>query len=384
MKFFKGFLILLISFIGGFSAFYVMNRYRSEDSVHVPLKSAYIEEGEKSVPRYEKIRDEVNFGGNFPDLRGASRKAVAGVVHIKSVAFTKAYVGNPLLDFIFGNEPQLRKVPKSMEIGSGVIISSDGYIVTNNHVVGENNEASVVLNDKREFSARIVGRDPATDLALLKINAKDLEYLEYGDSDNVSIGEWVLAIGNPYNLTSTVTAGIISAKARQLEMSSGQMNFESFLQTDAAVNPGSSGGALVDSEGKLIGINTAIQSPTGSYAGYSFAVPVNIVKEVVGDLMKYGRVKRAILGIVMGELNNQIANMLNVSTEEGVVIYEVMRGGTAYNAGLQRGDIIVEINGNPIRNQTDFKEEMHKLHEGDRTGFKILRRNHTITGEFVF
>ena len=193
MKFFKGFLILLISFIGGFSAFYVMNRYRSEDSVHVSLKSTYLEEEEKSTHRYEKIRDEVNFGGNFPDLRGASRKAVAGVVHIKSVAFTKAYVGNPLLDFIFGNEPQLRKVPKSMEIGSGVIISSDGYIVTNNHVVGENNEASVVLNDKREFSARIVGRDPATDLALLKINAENLEYLEYGDSDNVSIGEWVLA-----------------------------------------------------------------------------------------------------------------------------------------------------------------------------------------------
>ena len=195
-----------------------------------------------------------------------------------------------------GAQPQMREVPRNMGIGSGVIITEDGYIITNNHVIDRSDKVMATLNDKREFEAKVIGTDPDTDIALLKIDANGLQPIEYGNSDDVVLGEWVLAVGNPYNLTSTVTAGIISAKARQL---GGKMNLESFLQTDAAVNPGNSGGALVNAKGELIGINTAIQSPTGSYSGYSFAVPVNVARKVVSDLKEYGKVQRAMIGIKM-------------------------------------------------------------------------------------
>ena len=197
---------------------------------------------------------------------------------------------------------QGREVPLTTGYGSGVIISDDGYIITNNHVIKEADKIVVVTNDKKEYEARLVGQDPNTDIALLKIEGEGLPYVEYGNSDDVALGEWVLAVGNPYNLTSTVTAGIISAKARDLGMNRGQMSLESFLQTDAAINPGNSGGALVNVKGELVGINTLIQSPTGAYSGYAFAVPVNIARKVVNDLKEYGKVQRGVLGIRMGEI----------------------------------------------------------------------------------
>lgn len=226
----------------------------------------------------------------------------------------------------------MREVPRNMGIGSGVIITEDGYIITNNHVIDRSDKVMVTLNDKREFEAKVIGTDPDTDIALLKIDANGLQPIEYGNSDDVVLGEWVLAVGNPYNLTSTVTAGIISAKARQL---GGKMNLESFLQTDAAVNPGNSGGALVNAKGELIGINTAIQSPTGSYSGYSFAVPVNVARKVVSDLKEYGKVQRAMIGIKMQELTPALAKEYKLKEQSGIYVAEVIPGGAAEKAGSE-------------------------------------------------
>lgn len=231
-----------------------------------------------------------------------------------------------------GVQPQMREVPRNMGIGSGVIITEDGYIITNNHVIDRSDKVMVTLNDKREFEAKVIGTDPDTDIALLKIDANGLQPIEYGNSDDVVLGEWVLAVGNPYNLTSTVTAGIISAKARQL---GGKMNLESFLQTDAAVNPGNSGGALVNAKGELIGINTAIQSPTGSYSGYSFAVPVNVARKVVSDLKEYGKVQRAMIGIKMQELTPALAKEYKLKEQSGIYVAEVIPGGAAEKAGSE-------------------------------------------------
>ena len=295
-------------------------------------------------------------------MREAAKKTVPAVVNVTPVQMGRVYYGSPL-DFWFGGRNgRIREEPLDMGIGSGVIITEDGYIITNNHVVAQSDKVMVTLNDKRKFEAKLIGTDPDTDIALLKIDATGLQPIEYGNSDDVVLGEWVLAVGNPYNLTSTVTAGIISAKARGL---GNKMNLESFLQTDAAVNPGNSGGALVNAKGELIGINTAIQSPTGSYSGYSFAVPVNVARKVVSDLKEFGKVQRAVLGVSMRELTPELAKKIGLKETSGIHVAEVISGGAASKAGLKSGDVIIQINGYDVVTAPQLQEQLAKYAPGD-------------------
>ena len=259
---------------------------------------------------------------NYPDFTYAAESAIDAVVYVKVVSREMSRQAPSIFDFFFGygGTPQERERVGS---GSGVIIRQDGYIVTNNHVIEGATDIEVTLTNNKTFKAELIGADPATDVALIKVDAQGLPVIPFGDSDKLRLGEWVLAIGSPYNLRSTVTAGIVSAKGRSIPDNSREFKIESFIQTDAAVNPGNSGGALVDKAGNLVGINTAIVSQTGAYAGYSFAVPVNIVKRIVDDLMDFGSVRRAVLGVVMSPITQEIADKLKLSSLNGVYIVEV-------------------------------------------------------------
>lgn len=258
--------------------------------------------------------------------------------------------------------------------GSGVIIASDGYIVTNNHVVEEGDQYRVTLNDKREFEAELIGADPSTDLALLKIKENYLPYLSFGNSDSVRVGEWVLAVGNPFNLESTVTAGIVSAKGRSIDILEGQDRIESFIQTDAAVNPGNSGGALVNTQGALIGINTAIITRSGRYEGYSFAVPGNLAKKVIGDLKDYGMVQRGLMGVFIDEVDSKRAKELNLDNVEGVYITRVTGGGGADEAGLKKGDVILKINGVKTKTLPEMQEQVGRFRPGNTIAIEFIRK----------
>lgn len=257
--------------------------------------------------------------------------------------------------------------------GSGVIISEDGYIVTNRHVIEDGDNIEVTLNDKREFTAEVIGTDPSTDLALLKIKEKGLPNLSFGNSDGLKIGEWVLAVGNPFNLESTVTAGIVSAKGRNINILEDQYSIESFIQTDAAVNPGNSGGALVNSLGELVGINTAIITRSGRYEGYSFAVPANLAGKVIGDLKEYGEVQRAILGVNIEPVDNDLAGKLELPTVEGVHITKVTARGSADLAGLQSGDVIVKINDKRISTMPELQEQIGRYRPGNMVTIQFYR-----------
>lgn len=328
--------------------------------------------------------------GQPVDLTYAAEKALPAVVHIKYVQNSKVQTveveEDPFSDFFgpfgfFGNPDrgnggtQKRRVqtPKKEATGSGVIISPDGYIVTNNHVVNGADELTVTLNDNREFSARIIGTDPNTDLALIKVNGKNLPTLPIGDSDNLKVGEWVLAVGNPYNLSSTVTAGIVSAKARSMggEGTNGPQ-ISSFIQTDAAINPGNSGGALVNVKGELVGINAMLYSQTGSYSGYGFAIPTTIMNKVVDDLKQYGTVQRAVLGIKGGDVLNYINaqkednKTVDLGTNEGVYVAEVVEGSSASAAGIVKGDVIVEADGKKITKMAELQELLSKKRPGEQ------------------
>ena len=329
------------------------------------------------------------------DLTYAAEKALPAVVHIKYVQNSKVQTvdvqEDPFSDFFgpfgfFGNPDQgngrqKRRVqtPKKEATGSGVIISPDGYIVTNNHVVNGADELTVTLNDNREYSARIIGTDPNTDLALIKVNGKNLPTLPIGDSDNLKVGEWVLAVGNPYNLSSTVTAGIVSAKARSMggEGSNGPQ-ISSFIQTDAAINPGNSGGALVNAKGELVGINAMLYSQTGSYSGYGFAIPTTIMVKVVDDLKKYGTVQRAVLGIRGGDVLNYINAQkdekkdVDLGTNEGVYVAEVTEGSSAAAAGIVKGDVITEANGKKITKMSELQELLSKKRPGEKVTLTYL------------
>ncbi|QIA08016.1 Do family serine endopeptidase [Draconibacterium halophilum] len=311
----------------------------------------------------------------LPDLTFAAEKSIHAVVHIatQSVRTGQWSSGNPYLDEFFGlqkREPQVQQ-----GFGSGVIMSEDGYIITNNHVIENAQNIKVILNDKREFEARLVGTDPSTDIALLKVEAEDLNYLTYGNSDNLQLGEWVLAVGNPFNLTSTVTAGIISSQGRNLGINQDQYRIESFIQTDAAVNPGNSGGALVNQQGNLVGINTAIASRTGSYAGYSFAVPVSIVKKVVEDLKEFGEVQRALLGVNIGDVNAEIAEELNLDKVEGVYIGRVVENGAANEAGIKEDDVIISVDGEKTKTAAELQERVSQYRPGDNVDIVVIRDN---------
>jgi Do/DeqQ family serine protease len=311
----------------------------------------------------------------LPDLTFAAGSSVHAVVHIATQSYRGGWSsGNPFFDEFFGfkenQEPQL--APSGF--GSGVIISKDGYIVTNNHVIERAEKIKVILNSNGEYEAKLVGRDPSTDIALLKIDAENLPYLTYGNSDALKIGEWVLAVGNPFNLTSTVTAGIVSARARNLGINSDQFSIESFIQTDAAVNPGNSGGALVNQQGNLVGINTAIASRTGSYAGYSFAVPVTIVKKVVEDLQEFGEVQRALLGVTIGNVNAEIAAEHNLDKIEGVFIGGLTENGAAREAGIKEGDVIISVEGVHVNSPSELQEKVSQYRPGDDVKV-VVKRN---------
>ena len=311
---------------------------------------------------------------NWPDFTYAAESAVDAVVYVK-VTSTQAQpqVPGSIFDYFFGipqGAPQQREKVGS---GSGVIIREDGYIVTNNHVIDGATKIEVTLNNNQTYPATLVGTDPATDVALLKIDASGLPIIPFGDSDKLRLGEWVIAIGSPYDLRSTITAGIVSAKGRSMPNYSGEYKIESFIQTDAAVNPGNSGGALVDRAGNLVGINTAIYSRTGSYSGYSFAVPVNIVKKIAYDLMDFGSVKRAVLGISMQAIDDKIAEDLKLSSRNGVYINEVSKSGAADEAGIKAGDVLIAIDSTKITNSASVLEAVSRFSPGDKAKVTVIR-----------
>ena len=326
-----------------------------------------------------------------PSLVQAAQIATPAVVHIKATYEPKTAQAAPrantpleqLFREFFGEgfnaSPDQR--PSQSAHGSGVIIEANGYIVTNNHVIDGADQVEVTLDDNRKYSAQIVGRDPSTDLALLKIKEKGLPYLKFGNSDTLQIGEWVLAVGNPFNLNSTVTKGIVSAKARQIDtlQNRNQMRIEAFIQTDAAVNKGNSGGALVNLQGELVGINTAIASNTGGFAGYSFAIPASIVQKITDDLKKYGIVQRALLGISIRDMDADLAKAEGVKQLNGVYIADMVRDGAAAVAGLRIGDVIVAVNGNKIKNISQLHEQIARYKPNDKIQLTYYRKDRAKT-----
>lgn len=342
----------------------------------------------KSSSKTEKI----SYTGNV-DFRLAAKIATPGVVHIKCLFKQQMQrydkendfynLPDPLRDF-FKDEPFFRQfkfgVPKSnydseplIGSGSGVILTPDGYIVTNNHMVKEADEINITLFDGHSYKAKVIGTDPLTDLALIKIDEKNLSFIQFGDSDTIEVGEWVVAVGNPFNLASTVTAGIVSAKARNLNILSDQGAIESFIQTDAAVNPGNSGGALVTLEGKLIGINTAIATPTGVYAGYAFAIPVDIVKKVVNDLMNFGSVNRGFLGISIRDLDSDLAKEIKINRANGVYVDSVSVTGAAKEAGIKAKDVIISIDNIETVTSAKLQEIIMRKRPGEKVLITLIR-----------
>ncbi|MFK7922013.1 MAG: trypsin-like peptidase domain-containing protein [Bacteroidia bacterium] len=312
-----------------------------------------------------------SISGAPTDFHIAADEAMPAVVHITAKQTVNAYGNDPFYELFGWGQ---RGGRQGSSTGSGVILSADGYIVTNNHVIKDADELSVTLFDNRTYKAKVIGTDPSTDLGLIKIEASGLPAMKLANSDAVRVGEWVLAVGNPFNLASTATAGIISAIGRDLEIIKDQMAIESFIQTDAAVNPGNSGGALVNLEGHLIGVNTAIASPTGTYAGYAFAVPANIVKKVVSDLKEFGHVQRAFLGVSkIRTLNGDIAQSEGLNITEGVLIDQLASLGGAYKGGLEEGDVIVEVNGIDIKNDAKLRELVARNRPGDKVDIKVYR-----------
>jgi Do/DeqQ family serine protease len=314
---------------------------------------------------------------DYPDFTYAAEHAVEAVVYVKvTVKYQQQYMIDPFFRFFFGDEgqPQTREQERQGS-GSGVIIRPDGYIVTNNHVVQNASKIEVTLNNNKTYEATVIGTDPATDVALIKIDAAGLPTLKFADSDKLRLGEWVLAIGSPLGeeLRSTITAGIVSAKGRSMPNYNGEFKIESFIQTDAAVNPGNSGGALVNKAGELVGINTAIISTTGSYTGYSFAVPSNIVSKIVGDLIDFGSVKRALLGVTMSPVTEKMAKDMKLNSLDGVYINDVTKGGAADKAGVKKEDILVKVDSTLIKTPSDLQVVVNKFHPGDKAVLTIIR-----------
>ena len=313
----------------------------------------------------------VGLGAETVDFTTAADKAVHSVVHVKNVS--RRTVNNPIMEFFYGYGGQQQQ--EQIGTGSGVIISEDGYIVTNNHVIKDASDIEITLNNKKIYKAKLVGTDVKMDIALLKIEASEkLPYSVFADSDATKVGEWVLAVGNPYNLTSTVTAGIISAKARNLDTN----GMQSFIQTDAAVNPGNSGGALVNTRGELIGINTMISSQTGSYVGYSFAVPSNITRKIIEDIMQFGNVQRGILGVEGRELNGAFAKELKIAESEGVYVNRVSKKSGAELAGIQKGDVIVKLDNQNIDTMAELQGYINSKRPNDKVQVTYVRDAKTL------
>ncbi len=369
--------LLLASLLGGGIAVggvYLLTRHNKVSAA--PTETAFV-----------KQVSNTNYGSASFDFTEAAERSMPTVVHIRTSESDKQMQqrqrqnpfgggGQNPFGSLFGEDflGGMQQRGPQQGFGSGVIVSEDGYIVTNNHVVDFGDDVKVTLYDNREFSAKVVGTDKTTDIAVLKIDAKNLAAIRYGDSDKAKVGQWVLAVGNPRNLTSTVTAGIISAKGRDIHINQKtQGSIESFIQTDAAVNPGNSGGALVDVQGNLIGINTAIASETGSYEGYSFAIPVNLLTRVVDDLIKTGKSQRGYLGVNYADVDAEIARDEKLSTTQGVYVQEVQSGGAAQYAGVLPGDVITQVNGQEIKNGAELKEKVGSAKVGEVVNLTINR-----------
>jgi Do/DeqQ family serine protease len=312
------------------------------------------------------------------DFTYAAEQTVHGVVHVHTKTLMSSQSENPILEWFYGDhnssKPQIAN-----GYGSGVIISADGYIITNNHVVENAESVDITLNDKRTFTAKVVGRDPGSDIALLKIKAENLPYIKYGDSEALRLGEWVLAVGNPFNLTSTVTAGIVSAKGRSLGLNEGNYKIESFIQTDAALNMGNSGGALVNTKGLLVGITSAIYSPNGAYSGNSFAIPVSIVKKVVNDLKEFGEVQRAIIGVNIQDIDADLAAKQKLPEVKGALITRIIPGGSASDAGMKENDVIVKFDEQSVSTVAELQEQVGKHRPGDKATVTFLRNGKETT-----
>lgn len=365
--------VFLLAFLGGFMAFIMSTMiFKSEDrggvfnsaTTSLPVHQANFFPGKEVIA---------------PDFVDAAERTIHAVVHIKTQYQRKSSVyddffgfGNPWNDFF--NQGRRNAYP-IVATGSGIIISEDGYIATNNHVVQDADLIEVTLNDKRTFTAKIIGTDPSTDLALLKVEAERLPFTDFGNSDHLRVGEWVLAVGNPFNLTSTVTAGIVSARARNINILGSNTAIESFIQTDAAVNRGNSGGALVNTKGELIGVNAAIASNTGAYTGYSFAIPSNLARKVLNDLKKFGEVQRAYLGVNILDIDSKLATEKQLKNLTGVYIAEVVNGGAGDAAGLKSGDVIVQIEGVNVNSRSELLEIVGQRSPSDKVSLVINRGN---------
>ena len=351
------------------------NLVNKNNTVYVPADNApYTTLSQASMPTAGKMQP--------VDLTEAAEKTVHGVVHIKATvkSRTQTYQEIPdIFDYMFGARPRQRQYQTQPQVGygSGVILTKDGYIVTNNHVIEKADEIQVTLNDNRVFDATLVGADVNSDLALIKIEGDEFPVVPMGNSDDLRLGEWVLAVGNPFNLTSSVTAGVVSAKSRRIGIYDAEGSIESFIQTDAAINMGNSGGALVNVRGELVGINAALESPTGTYAGYGFAIPTTIVKKVVADLREYGSVQRAILGVIGKDLSSMLQLEENKNKDfgsiDGVYVVELTDGGGALAAGIEEGDVITAIDGKKIKTMTELQETVVQYRPGDKVTVTLLR-----------
>jgi serine protease Do len=368
-KLFKNFSILLLAgLIGGITGVSIYKLAENKNWISV---------NESTPSRFANYTIR-NITSPIFDFSEVSQLVIPAVVHITTkYEQPKAekrdnQPQSPMDFFQFFDQPNFN-VPQAGS-GSGVIISSDGYIVTNNHVIENSNDIKVVLNDKRSFNAKIVGVDYQTDLAVLRIDATDLSFLQFGNSDNLKIGEWVIAGGNPFNLNSTITAGIVSAKARNLNLLQRPYAVESFIQTDAVVNPGNSGGALVNVAGELIGINTAIATQTGAYEGYAFAIPSNLVKKIVDDIIKFGKAQRGLLGIQIGEVTQEIADNNDLSRIQGVLVAGVMDNSAAGDAGIKKNDIIIKVNDKEVNTTPELQELISRNRPGEKVNLTILRK----------
>ncbi len=340
------------------------------------LENEQVFSSQSSFPQVSEVSNShlrnVGLSADVVDFAEAADKAVHSVVHVKNVSYRT--VSNPVLEYFYGYRGGQQQ--EQVGTGSGVIISEDGYIVTNNHVIKDASDIEITLNNRKSYKAELIGTDSKMDIALLKIEADEkLPYSVFANSDDVRVGEWVLAVGNPYNLTSTVTAGIVSAKARNL----GASGIQSFIQTDAAVNPGNSGGALVNTRGELIGINTMISSMTGSYVGYSFAVPSNITRKIIEDIMEFGNVQRAIIGIEGAELNSAVSKEYGLNRTQGFLVTKINKGSGAEKGGLEKGDIIIKLDNQTIYSFADFSGYVNTKRPDDIVQVTYLRDGKTFS-----
>ena len=359
--------LLLIVAVSGLTGYFAAKKTLDRSLSDRDEVAAIVDKNAADKKSVSQRRVEVTEVPNFSD---AAESAVQAVVYVKVTQKANYQQPGSLLDLLFG----FAQTPRDqVGLGSGVIIRPDGYIVTNNHVIAGADVIEVTLENNKVYPAKLVVTDPATDIALIKIEGEDLPVVPIGNSDDLRLGEWVLAIGSPYDLRSTITAGIVSAKGRSMPNYDGQYRVESFIQTDAAVNPGNSGGALVNAAGELVGINTSIISRTGSYAGCAFAVPVNIVSKVVDDFIEYGAVQRAMLGISITDVNAEVAAQANLTAIDGGDVAAVQKDSPAEKGGIRQGDVIREINLNPVHNSAGLQEQISKLRPGEKAVVTVLR-----------